>query len=329
MKKIVIANLMRAKNKQSFFALHQIHTKIKTLHSDAQIEFHILWDNVHELGTTKNEDKYWADLIDNFGFQIFPYTIDFFKWEYCKRIYGIRNSFINQFDKFKAIYLMLLPHYLRRSWLYDYYLIYDDDILINDDFSEITDLLINKTPFVMWEPYNSSCDKIMFRTLVEIYGTEFIETYKKHNPALYGFNSGFQAMDLAIYDDFLSVDRFSTFLEMFDYSGIYDEGGNEIRGNKRLIIDTQQQSFMSLMNIVRSRVAPVILDIHKYYIAPDWSNFEHPIFGNIDRDDGYNGWGLCLKSKISHFIGHTQGKGKCRVFLDRIDMYLKENGFIK
>ncbi len=48
MKEIVVSNLMRAKNKQSFFALHQLQSKIKSLYPDVRIEFHILWDNIAE-----------------------------------------------------------------------------------------------------------------------------------------------------------------------------------------------------------------------------------------------------------------------------------------
>ena len=55
MNKIVISNLMRAKNKQSFFALHQVQSKIKNLYPDIQIDFHILWDSENEL-SLKDED---------------------------------------------------------------------------------------------------------------------------------------------------------------------------------------------------------------------------------------------------------------------------------
>ena len=46
---IVISNMMRAKNKQSFFALHQIQSKIKALYPNAKVDFHILWDDTNEL----------------------------------------------------------------------------------------------------------------------------------------------------------------------------------------------------------------------------------------------------------------------------------------
>jgi hypothetical protein len=64
--KIVVANMMRAKNKQSFFALHQLHTKIKNNNPNCDIEFHILWDENNEL-KDPNQEK-WEKLIDSFGF---------------------------------------------------------------------------------------------------------------------------------------------------------------------------------------------------------------------------------------------------------------------
>jgi hypothetical protein len=35
-----------------------------------------------------------------------------------------------------------------------------------------------------------------------------------------------------------------------------------------------------------------------------------------------------IQSKITHFIGHTQGKGKPKQFLDRVDKYLTEHNFL-
>jgi hypothetical protein len=48
----------------------------------------------------------------------------------------------------------------------------------------------------------------------------------------------------------------------------------------------------------------------------------------LDSEDELGGWGCCLDSKISHFIGHTQGKGKPKQFLDKMDEYLKTNNFL-
>ena len=74
--KIVIANMMRAKNKQSFFAIHQLYNKIKNNDPNCDVEFHILWDENYEL--IDNENEKWEDLINNYGFNIISYNKEFF-----------------------------------------------------------------------------------------------------------------------------------------------------------------------------------------------------------------------------------------------------------
>lgn len=321
MNKILISNLMRAKNKQSFFALHQIQSKIKNLYPDIKIEFHILWDSTNELSL--NNEEYWESLIDSKIENLHSYNKEFFN-NYVKEFYDL--DYDSKFNNFKAIYLLLMPHYLRRVKLESYYLIYDDDILINDDFKFITDLLISKTPFGITEPMNYNCDKVMFNKLLSLYGKNFQDIYFYRNKHALGFNAGFQGIDLSIYDNFLSVDRFQTLLDLFEYKSIYDENGKEIWGNERFAIDTQQQSFFGLMNTVVSKKDIHILNPDEYYVIPNWGT--HPKFGELTQDDGYNGWGHAFNSRITHFIGHTMGKGKPKQFLDRVDEYLKQYNFL-
>jgi hypothetical protein len=76
---------MRAKNKQSFFALHQIQTKIKNLYPDVRLEFHILWDNIAEGDLGDNEK--WANLIDSKIENVHSYDKEFFD-NYVQEFYG-------------------------------------------------------------------------------------------------------------------------------------------------------------------------------------------------------------------------------------------------
>ena len=317
---IVISNMMRAKNKQSFFALHQIQSKIKALYPDAKVDFHILWDDTNELNLQKEQK--WSDLMDKEIEYLTSYSKDFFD-HYVKNIYGL--DYIEKFNRYKAIYFVVMAHYLRRVLCKDYYMIYDDDILINDNFKHITDLMLDKTPVLISEPVNTNCDKVLANKLVDTFGNEFVQIYTQRNPEFKGFNAGFQGIDLTIYDNFLSTDRFQMILDLFDYKTIYDEDGKEIWGTERFIIDTQQQSFFSLMNIVLSKKEPHILDEKEYYVVPNWG--KHPVEGTFDSEDEFNGWGLNLQSRITHFIGHTLGKGKPKQFLDRVDEYLINNYF--
>jgi len=321
MREIVISNLMRAKNKQSFFALHQIQSKIKTLYPDVKIEFHILWDTTNELNL-QNEKK-WENLIDNEIENLYSYDKEFFN-NYVKEFYGL--DYQEKFTTWKAIYFVLMAHYLRRVKLKHYYLIYDDDILINDDFKHICDLILDKTPIMITEPMNGNCDKVLFQKLLNLFGEEFYHVYIQNNPLRYGFNAGFQGIDLSIYDNFLSKDRFQAILDLFEYKSIYDEEGNEIWGNERFIIDTQQQSFFGLMNTVLPQKPIHILNPEEYYVVPNWGT--HPTKGLINSEDENGGWGIALQSKITHFIGHTRGKGKPKQFLDKVDEYLKTNNFL-
>jgi hypothetical protein len=322
MKEIVISNLMRAKNKQSFFALHQIQSKIKKIYPDVRIEFHILWDDTNELNL-QHEEK-WSNLIDTEIENLFSYDKEFFNL-YVSEYYDL--DYINKFNTWKAIYFVIMAHYLRRVKLKQYYLIYDDDILINDDFKHVCDLLLKKTPLFITEPANMNCDKVMFQKLVNNFGEGFFHIYNNKNPNHYGFNAGFQGIDLSIYDNFLSVDRFKFILDLFNYNSIYDENGDEIWDSRRFLIDTQQQSFFGLMNTVFSKKAIHILDPNKYFVVPNFG--PHPVHGQLDpNDEPDGGWRWALESKITHFIGHTRGKGKPKQFLDRVDIYLKENNLL-
>jgi hypothetical protein len=321
MKEIVISNLMRAKNKQSFFALHQIQSKIKTLYPDIRIEFHILWDNIAEGDLGDNEK--WATLIDSEIENVYSYSKDFFD-NYVQEFYGIED--IGRFRVWKAIYFVIMAHYLRRVMLKHYYLIYDDDILINDDFKLITDKVLERVPVMITEPLNSNCDKVLFNRLVQVFGEDFYHKYVKRNPTMQGFNAGFQGIDLSIYDYFLSKDVFSLMLNLFDCKSVLDSEGKEFFGPERFLIDTQQQSFFGLMNTVLSKQDPYILDPEEYFVIPTFGH--HPKYGELGLDNELGEWGPALQSKVTHFIGHTQGKGKPKEFLEKVDEYLKLNNYI-
>lgn len=322
MKEIIISNLMRAKNKQSFFALHQIQSKIKALNPDVHLEFHILWDTENELGM--QDDKKWEDLINSEIKNVISYDKKFFI-NYVKEFYDL--DYDDKFKNWKAIFFILMAHYLRRVKLKHYYLIYDDDILINDNFEHISNLLLEKIPFGITEPMNYHCDKVLFQKLINLFGEGFLQIYKERNPNAFGFNAGFQGIDLSIYDNFLSVDRFKFLLDIFEYKSIFDESGNEIWGNERFLIDTQQQSFFGLMNTVFSKKQIHILEPKEYFVVPNFG--EHHIFGNLHPEDVPDGgWRAGLSSKITHFIGHTRGKGKPKQFLEKVDEYLTKNNFV-
>ncbi len=316
--------MYRKKCKQSFFALHQIHTKIKNYNSDIEIEYHILWDT--ENNPELEYDKKWSELIDTYGFNIISYNKQIFI-DYVIQCYDIPVDDIKlRLDMLPALYFILMGHYLRRVKLLDYYLIYDDDILINYDFVDVIEAALEKRPVFITEPYHQNCDKSLHKNLVELFGNDFHNVYTQKNPDYHGFNAGFQGIDLSLYDNFLSPVDFFNLINLFDYKKIFDENGTLlVEPYERTQFETQQQSFFGLCNTVFSKNEILILDPLTNYIAPTFGY--HPILGEIKSDDGFNGWGTCLKSKISHFIGHTHEGKKPKEFLDRVDEYLINNNF--
>ena len=156
------------------------------------------------------------------------------------------------------------------------------------------------------------------------------ERFVHQNPKHVSFNAGFMGIRLEIYDDFLEKEDFIELLDLFNFNGILDENGKEILGAKRTIIDTQQQSFFSVMNQLTT-MEPQMIPPSNYFIQPNFG--KHPEYGKIDPEDGYEGWSINMKSKIMHFIGHSfiNGKyyGKPKVFNDLVDKYLKENNLIR
>lgn len=311
--KLVISDMYRAKNKVAFFAIHQALTRFP----EFDLEFHILWDSLEPV------DK-WTELIDNLDCKIVPYSKAMLN-QYCLD-QGISQERVNSFKNFNSIYFIIHAHYMKKNNITDYYLIYDDDIVLQEELSELKECLKNKVPCLLAEPLNPACDKVMANYLVNLYQGA-LEYYLKINPLKLGFNAGFQGMSLDMYEDFLEPEYFSFLLEMFYYGGIYDKEGKEITGPQRSAIDTQQQSFFSVMNIIRSKTPPHILNTDEYFICPNWG--VHPIYGDIDTGNEYQGWDINMKSKVIHFIGHTVlngvNYGKPEMYHKLVDEYLNKH----
>lgn len=313
---LTIANMYRAKNKTAFFAIHQALTRL----SEFDINFHIIWDD------TEYHDE-WTDKINNLDCNLTSYTKEQLD-QYCLDE-GISQDVIDKFPNFKAIYFIIHGHYLRKNNITDYYLIYDDDIVLTKEIGELKKCLRDKVPCLISEPMNPFCDKSLAKILFNMYNGG-LEYYRMVNPEMMGFNAGFQGLSLEMYDDFIGTEMFTVLLELFNYKGIYDSEGKEITGFERTIIDTQQQSFFSTMNILRSSKTPHILSPHLYYVVPNWGR--HPVFGELNPENQYGGWDVNMRSKVIHFIGHTifEGKfyGKPEVFNKMVDEYLKEHNLI-
>lgn len=310
--KLIISNLYRAKNKVSYFAFHQIITRLP----EFDIEFHALWDDPDY----KDE---WTDKFNKLNCNIVSYTKEQLN-EYCLKM-GIEQDFIKGFKKFYNIYFLILAHYLRKHFGFGYYLVYDDDIILKKEIEELKYAIKEQRSCLLIEPMNPQCDKSLANKIFKLY-PEALNRYQQLNNQHLGFNAGFMGIRLEIYDDFLHPEGFKELLELFNYNGIHDENGKEITGHERNIIDTQQQSFFSIMNQVATTKIPYMLPYPDYYCCPNWGT--HPYYGKIEYHNEYGGWDVAMKSKVVHFIGHTvlDGKyyGKPKYYYKLIDEYLKK-----
>jgi len=315
--RLVISDMYRARNKVALFAIHQALDKFKEL----DLEFHILWDD------PEYKDE-WTKKFSNLEKYIVSYSKEQLD-DYCRE-WGISEETISDFKNFKSIYFVIHGHYLKSKNICNYYLIYDDDIILQDNLSELINCLKSKTPVLIKEPLNPGCDKVLLEKLIKLFGGKpAADYYLSINPKLLGFNAGFQGMSLDMYEDFLTKESFQLLLNLFYLKGIYDENGKEITGQLRTLIDTQQQSFFGVMNIIRSKTKPHILS-EDYFTCPNWGT--HPEYGDINTSNEYQGWDINLKSKVVHFIGHTQldGKyyGKPKIFHDLVDKYLEKHSLL-
>jgi len=324
--RIVIANMMRYKNRQSYFAMHQILKKIHSLYENYEVVFYILWDGKLEISEDNiNWEEKTDQLLNSYNVKLISFTKDFIK-SYYKENYDISFDDLKVELAFVGFYIFILFHYIRSVCKEEYCLIYDDDIILNCDMKFILDNIIQQVPILIEEPMNANCDKCMLEPLNNLYDQQLLPVYLSRNPLYKGFNAGFQGIHLSIFDDFIDKNNFNELISLFDFTSIFDKSGKEYFGPRRFIIDTQQQSFFSTLNICNRITYPILLDSMEYFIIPNWGY--HPRFGKLDPNDENEGWDEAMKSKIIHFIGHTRGKGKPKPFLNYVDKYLKEHNII-
>jgi hypothetical protein len=284
MNKIPIARLWHRKGKLEYYTMLQLHKHFPNL----EFEYHIVLDQ-------HNFQDEWSEKIDNLPVKCFWYSKEDMHSYLKNSNYG-NNDLIAKIPNFVHFYHILINHYIRRVYSYDYSLMIEYDVIFNsEDLSQLEEFLTNKIPFGIVEPANPGCDKALAQQLSQIFGQN-ITKY----PTI-GINAGFKGLNLKIFDEFLNPSTFNILLNIFDFSGIYNEDGTEKTGWTRTTIDTQEQSFHSLMNALSPDYQ--LLDPAHYYVFPYW----------VDMD-------YLIKSKVIHFIGHE----KPQAMVDIIDTKLKE-----
>jgi len=272
MSKIPVARLWHKKGKLEYYTMFQLNKYFPKL----EFEFHIILDQ-------PNYKDEWSEKIDELPYKCFWYSKEDMKNYMENSGYG-DAEFFSKIPNFIHFYHILINHYVRRVFSYDYVLNIEYDVLFNNDnLTQLENFLTHKIPFGIIEPSNPNCDKSLAQQLSNLFQTNIVKY-----PNM-GINAGFQGINLKIFDEFMNPPTFNMLLELFDFSGIYDKDGNEKWGGERTIIDTQEQSFHSLMNALSPNHE--ILNPTEYYVFPHW----------VDKEYFY-------KSKVIHFIGHEKPK---------------------
>ncbi len=284
MSKIPIARLWHKKGKLEYYTMLQLHKHFP----DLEFEYHIVLDQ-------HNFKDEWSEKIDSLPAKCFWYSKEDMH-NYLKNSGYGSNDLISKIPNFVHFYHILINHYIRRIYSYDYSLMIEYDVIFNnEDLSQLKEFLINQTPFGIIEPANPGCDKALAQQLSQMFGQNIVKY-----PNI-GINAGFKGLNLKIFDEFLNPSTFNILLNTFDFTGIYNEDGSEKTGWTRTTIDTQEQSFHSLMNALSPDYQ--LLDPDQYYVFPYWVDMDH-----------------LMKSKVIHFIGHE----KPQKMMDIIDSKIKE-----
>jgi hypothetical protein len=281
---IPIARLWHKKGKLEYHTMMQLIKYFPNLN----FEYHIVLDQFDY----KDE---WSEKIDSLPVKCFWYSKEDMH-DYLKNSGYGNDELISKIPNFVHFYHILINHYVRRVYSYNYSLMIEYDVIFNnEDLEQLETFLTNQIPFGIVEPANPGCDKALAKQLSDLFEQNVVQL-----PNV-GINAGFKGLNLKIFDEFLNPTTFNMLLNIFDFSGIYNEDGSEKTGWTRTTIDTQEQSFHSLMNALSPNYE--LLDPQKYYVFPYW----------VDLD-------YLLKSKVIHFIGHE----KPQIMMDIIDSKIKE-----
>ena len=289
MNKIPVARLWHKKGKLEYYTILQLLKYFP----DLEFEYHIVLDQFDY------KDK-WSEKIDQLPVTYYWYSKEDMH-EYLKNSNYGNEDLIAKIPNFVHFYHILINHYVRRTYGYTYSLMIEYDVIFNDkDLDQLKSFLTTKTPFGIVEPANPGCDKALAQQLSNLFQQDIVKYPQT------GINAGFQGLDLRIFDEFLNPTTFNMLLNIFDFSGIYDKDGSEKTGWERTIIDTQEQSFHSLMNALSS--AFELLDPQNYYVFPYWVDMNH-----------------LMKSKVIHFIGHEKPQEMMDIIDTKITQFSNED----
>jgi hypothetical protein len=276
MNTIPVARLWHKKGKLEYFCIKQLLESFPNI----KFDWHII------LHSFDYEDEWTAKIKE------LPTSITWYSTkdmiDYGKQCGYIDEQFESKIPNFVHFYHIIIFHYLRRVLRLDYALSYEYDIIFNSkDLKDLDECIKNKIPFGIHEPANPNCDKALLNSLSSLFQSDLRNLVPYFN---FGVNAGFQGMNLKMFDNFMNPSTFIELLNCFDFSGIYNLDGSEKTGFTRTLIDTQEQSFHSLLNRMFS-TNYVLLNTDEYYFYPSYLDLE-----------------VQEKSKVLHYFGHTKPK---------------------
>jgi hypothetical protein len=184
---IPIAILWHKKGKLEYYTMLQL----QKCFPDLEFEYHIVLDQPE----FKDE---WSEKIDNLPVKCTWYTKEDMHKYLKDSNYG-NDDLISKIPNFVHFYHILINHYIRRVYSYDYSLMIEYDVIFNSDsLDQLKNCLQNKIPFGIVEPANPGCDKALAKQLSNL----FQENIMKY-PHI-GINAGFKGLNLQVFDEFLN-----------------------------------------------------------------------------------------------------------------------------
>ena len=304
-RKIVVSRLWKKRGILQYFSLLQLSKEFW----DFEIDAHILIDD-----WTFRDD--WTSEIESLNTPHrpgFPMSITFYSVNELRDWYigkGILNS--GDFENLRGfihIHHLLLYFYLYVEKGIDYILSYDDDVVFNkrvtEELTEVDGLVANKIPFVVDEDYYPISDKGMMYELSRYFDRDLSVEYYRNNPKGIGANAGFMGIETStVFSPF--KDNFRDLFELFDLVNPNKKSIDEpYNYSDKLIFDTQEQSYLSIMLHCFSTKKLFRLSNNLGYF------FDTPIQEAVN------------KSKLIHFTGDRKYDP---IFPKLIIEFLKKNG---
>jgi hypothetical protein len=290
-KPLYISRSWREFDKQQAIGILSFYKKIYML----DVEFH--------LNINGEINQQWLDYVYNFipVEKIILYKDDFLK-DYARKN-KIKETIIDDFEKWKWIYHILLYHYLWKERESDYILTFDDDILFNSkEISEIIRYLETRTPFGLSET-NAWSDKSSMKKMIFYFdkkGIDVHDIFWKVSPQNVSINSGFLGMKMDFFENYDSLNDIVNFFTL-DYFNPPITSWNDISSWN----DSYGILFDSLWNILLQEQSFLVIN-QKVFYPTEFRTLQISDGYNIELHDMVNDEFYPLRTKLEHYLSNAK-----------------------